>query len=156
MPLILALGSNIGDKESNLEKARDLISYHFDIIEEGKILKTAPVDYLQQPEFLNQALECRIPSESPLQVLEKLKEVEKKLGRKKSEVPKGPRIIDIDILFWEDKVYSNQSLTIPHQEIPNRKFIFEIIKDLPYFKKNEISSFHRLITLYKAITKKPE
>ncbi len=120
----IGLGTNLGDRSVNIKKAKDeLIRYPVEIVKESSVDETEPVDFLDQPKFLNQVIGIKtdIP---PHDLLKTLKEIEEKLGREKT-VPKGPRIIDLDILLYDDIILDTKDLKIPHPEIKNRKFILK-------------------------------
>ena len=126
----IGLGSNLEDKEANLAKACAELSKTRDIeiLKQSSIEETHPVDYLNQPLFLNQVILVKTKI-SPEKLLRTLKIIEKKLGRKKT-VPKGPRIIDLDILLYDNIVFNSKKLVIPHPEIKNRKFILKHLIEL--------------------------
>lgn len=126
----IGLGSNLGDKRANLAKARDelLNIVHVEILKESIIEETEPVDYLDQPAFLNQIILIKTEL-NPENLLKMLKSIEKRLGRKKT-IPKGPRIIDLDILLYDDLVFKSHRLTIPHPEIKNRIFILKQLVEI--------------------------
>lgn len=126
----IGLGSNLGDRGKNLADAvRSLSSRPFiTLLKQSSILETEPVDYLDQPRFLNTIVivdTCVAPRE----LLTITKEIEVELGRQKS-VPKGPRIIDLDILLYDDIIINESDLTIPHPEIKNRRFIIQHLIEL--------------------------
>ncbi len=123
--IYIGLGANLGDRSTNIKNAKDeLIRFSsIKIIKESAILETEPVDFMGQPRFLNQAI--LIQSDlTPLELLRNLKKIETKIGRKKT-VPKGPRIIDMDILLYDDVIVDTEELKIPHEEIKNRRFVLE-------------------------------
>jgi 2-amino-4-hydroxy-6-hydroxymethyldihydropteridine diphosphokinase len=126
----IGLGSNLGDRADNLDKAiRRLASRSpVTILERSSILETEPVDYLDQPRFLNQIIKIETGL-YPRDLLQALKHAEADLGRKKS-LPKGPRSIDLDILLYDDLVLDTPDLVIPHPEIKNRKFILQHLVEL--------------------------
>ena len=126
----IGLGTNLGNKYKNISDAINHISASekISIIKKSSIKETDPVDYLDQPVFLNQIIliETTIEPEELLQLLNK---IEVQMGREKT-IPKGPRIIDLDILLYNDLIYNSEKLTIPHQEIKNRDFILEHLVEL--------------------------
>ena len=137
----LGLGSNLGNRSQNISNAHRelLLSGSFELLKVSTVEETAPVDYLEQPFFLNQVILVNT-NIRPLKLLKTVKKIEKKLGRVKT-IPKGPRIIDIDILLYGDYILNSGTLTIPHPEIKNRDFVLkhliEITPDLidPLTKK---------------------
>lgn len=129
----LSLGSNIGNLEKNLKTAIKEISKIGKIIKKSSLYKTEPVDYRNQAEFLNMvlALETRL---SPLGLMVRLQEIEHKMGRIQ-KTDKGPRIIDIDILYYNNKIIDQPNLQIPHPKIAKRNFVL--------IPMNEIATKHK-------------
>jgi GTP cyclohydrolase-4 len=128
----LGLGSNLGDREQNLARAMDLLAQRVEIEKSSSLYVTEPVDYSDQPLFLNAV--CRVrTSLTPDELLGLAKRIEAALGRKPS-FRNGPRPIDIDILFYGDSVVDLPHLTIPHPRLPERAFalvpLAEIASDL--------------------------
>jgi 2-amino-4-hydroxy-6-hydroxymethyldihydropteridine diphosphokinase len=117
----LGLGSNLGDRRQNLARALDLISQHVEIVKLSSVYETEPVGYTRQPLFLN-AVCCISTKESPEKLLTLFKEIETDMGRVPS-FTNAPRVIDIDILFYDDKTISTPELTIPHPRITERAFV---------------------------------
>ena len=132
MSLIIALGSNIGDKKKNLIEAKELINKKFQFISESRIYQSEPVDYLEQDVFYNQVLEYELPKDSdPLEAWEKLRSVEIEMGRNKV-IPKGPRNIDVDIIFWGIESFNYKNLVIPHLSWNLRSFVVKPLLELPF------------------------
>ncbi|MBM4446530.1 MAG: 2-amino-4-hydroxy-6-hydroxymethyldihydropteridine diphosphokinase [Chloroflexi bacterium] len=128
----LGLGSNLGDRKQNLTQALELLSKHVVIEKVSPIYETEPVGYTEQPLFLNAV--CRISTElNPRQLLRLAKKIETKLGRAPS-LANAPRPIDIDILLYDNEVFSSKELTIPHPRLTERAFVLvplaEIAPDL--------------------------
>jgi 2-amino-4-hydroxy-6-hydroxymethyldihydropteridine diphosphokinase len=128
----LGLGSNLGEREENLCQALALLSAKMNLEEVSSVYETEPVGYKEQPLFLN--LVCRIATNLPPdELFHVAKDVETSMGRIPS-FPNAPRIIDIDILFYEDRIMSTQDLTIPHPRLQGRAFVLiplaEIAPDL--------------------------
>jgi 2-amino-4-hydroxy-6-hydroxymethyldihydropteridine diphosphokinase len=117
----LLLGTNLGEREENLEKARNLVEEKVGtILEESKIYATAPWGNRDQPAFLNQAILVWTLL-SPEDLMQQLLDIEHELGRTRDE-KWGSRIIDIDILLYEDKVVDSENLKIPHPHLHERNF----------------------------------
>jgi 2-amino-4-hydroxy-6-hydroxymethyldihydropteridine diphosphokinase len=133
MSLIIATGSNLGDKTSNLQLAEDLLKKHFSLTSKSRIYHSKAVDYLDQPDFYNQVLEFETPHLSPLETLSIINQIEKEMGRIRN-ISKGPRIIDIDILFFDDIHIETSTLTIPHPRLFERSFVVLPLKELPGFE----------------------
>lgn len=118
----LLIGGNLGNRVSNLAEARKLINeYCGEIISYSSLYETAAWGNMDQPSFLNQALHIAT-SLNARQLMRKILKVEKMMGRVR-EVKLGPRIIDIDILFYEKEIHDLRFLKIPHPEIQNRRFV---------------------------------
>lgn len=123
----LALGSNLGDRKSYLTQAIHEISTKVGfIVKVSKFYRTEPLNpdnISDQPEFLNAVLEVKTDL-SPGELLAATQRIEAGLGLDRSaKIPWGPRIIDIDILTYEDQVVSEPDLIIPHKEMCNRDFV---------------------------------
>jgi len=109
----LGLGSNLGDRETNLADAvRLLTSERLQIKRKSSIWETAPRDVLDQPWFLNQVIEVETDL-FPRQLFQHLQRIERGMGRLK-RTPKGPRLIDLDILLYGNAVVKSPELEIPH------------------------------------------
>ena len=134
MSLFIATGSNLGDRKENLAKAKKELSKNFIFIAESLIYESRAVDYTNQPDFYNQVLEFQTPTIYPLQAIELLLQIEISLGRKR-EIPKGPRLIDLDILFWDDLCMKTERLEIPHPRLFERSFVVLPLSELPGFNK---------------------
>jgi len=138
--VFLLLGTNLGDRAANLGQAIEAIDQEVGkIIKASSVFETSAWGKTDQPAFLNQALE--ISSQFDVEdVLTRLLSIEERLGRKRHE-HWGERIIDIDILFFGDEVYTSPRLRIPHPQLGNRRFTLiplnEIASDFvhPLLKK---------------------
>lgn len=118
---VLGLGSNAGDRRSRLQRAiGDLASSRLQVLQASSLYLTEPVDYPDQPWFLNQALLVRTRL-SPYSLLACCLEVEEAQGRQR-RLPRGPRTIDVDILLYDDRIVSDRKLTIPHPRFHLRRF----------------------------------
>ncbi len=128
----LSLGSNIGERQENLDKAVDFLSQKLQVAKVSSVYDTAPVGDIEQPRFLN--LVCQAYTRlAPKELLAVAKGIESKLGRKPGK-PDAPRPMDIDILFYGDKVIKTPELIIPHPRLVERAFVLiplnEIAPDL--------------------------
>jgi 2-amino-4-hydroxy-6-hydroxymethyldihydropteridine diphosphokinase len=125
----LGLGANIGDRERNLQRAlEELEAPDLRIVRASPVYETEPVEYTQQPWFLNQAAEAETEL-FPMQLLARVRRAERALGRVRG-VPKGPRAIDIDILFFGRAIVRTAKLEIPHPAIAARRFVLVPLADL--------------------------
>ena len=127
-PIYLALGSNLGDRVANLENARKALAPKVTLIHESPIYVTPPWGYTDQPDFLNQVIEVETLLH-PIPLLHKLKEIEADMGREVT-FRNGPRIIDLDILFYGQEVYEGELLQIPHPRLQDRAFVLVPLNDL--------------------------
>ncbi len=120
--VFLSLGSNQGDRIGNLDKSIELIEYKCGkILNISSIYETAPWGNTDQDVFLNQVVEISTDL-SPLELLDAVLQIEEKLGRVRLE-HWGPRLIDIDILFYGNQVIDEQNLSVPHIQIQHRNFV---------------------------------
>jgi 2-amino-4-hydroxy-6-hydroxymethyldihydropteridine diphosphokinase len=118
----LALGSNIGDREKNLREAIHLLRESpLQITKISSICETEPVDYLDQPWFLNAVLEAQTDLPAA-ELLAALRNIESRMGSKKA-FAKGPRLIDLDILLYGDATIDTPDLQIPHPRMLQRNFV---------------------------------
>jgi len=128
----LSLGSNVGDREANLRAAVDALDERAHVIRLSSSYETEPVGVTDQPPFLNLVVEMDTELEPP-DLLRWLKEIEVRVGRRPT-FRWGPRVVDIDILFYGNRVVASKDLEIPHREIANRAFVLvplaEIAPDL--------------------------
>lgn len=124
----LALGSNLGDRLANLRAALEGLEPRVHVLEESAVYETPPWGYSDQPAFLNMAVKVRTRLQ-PRRLLKTLKELEARLGREES-FRYGPRKIDLDILFYEDLILNEETLTIPHPRIQERAFVLVPLADV--------------------------
>lgn len=139
----LLTGGNIGNREENLAFACNHIGEQCGaIINSSSLYETAAWGKTDQPSFLNQALEIQTALTAP-QLLKKILDIEKLTGRIRKE-KYGPRIIDIDILLFNDEIHNDLLLKIPHPELQNRRFVLEPLAEIapeiihPVLKKSII------------------
>jgi 2-amino-4-hydroxy-6-hydroxymethyldihydropteridine diphosphokinase len=126
---ILHLGSNIGDRQSNLTLAYELISKEIgQIVDKSRIYQTEPWGIEDQGYFLNSCLKL-VTDLNPFEVLEAIRGIELAMGRTRT-VKWGPRIIDIDIIFYGDLVLKSSSLWIPHKHYKDRNFVLMPLLDV--------------------------
>jgi len=119
--VLLSLGSNRHNREYNLIKAVTILKKNVTSIKKSSIYLSSPVDYKKQNNFLNMTIigSTRL---APLALLHFLKQIEKKMGRVKT-VAQGPRIIDIDIIFFNKLEVKSPDLILPHAAYYNRLFV---------------------------------
>lgn len=124
----LSLGSNIGDRISNIEKAIKKIRKISKIISISSFYISEPMYFKKQPYFINCALEIETKL-TPTELLERILLIEKKLGRKR-KFKNGPRTIDIDIIYYEDIIINEKNLNIPHPKRLERAFVLKPILEI--------------------------
>ena len=141
--VFLLTGGNMGNRKDNLAIAYKHISVQCGhIINSSSLYETAAWGKTDQPSFLNQALEIQTALTAP-QLLKKILDIEKLTGRIRKE-KYGPRIIDIDILLFNDEIHNDLLLKIPHPELHNRRFVLEPLAEIapeiihPVLKKSII------------------
>ncbi|MEO6724387.1 MAG: 2-amino-4-hydroxy-6-hydroxymethyldihydropteridine diphosphokinase [Blastocatellia bacterium] len=130
----LCLGSNLGDRAANLLRAASaLVNGGLQRVAASSIYETDPVDYLDQPKFLNQAMTVTAHNLEPYELLKFCLETETKLGRER-HIPRGPRKIDIDLLLFGDFVlngeYAGVNLILPHPRLHQRRFVLTPLAEI--------------------------
>ena len=133
--IYLSLGSNIGDRTDNLTKAIVELSKKMKIIKSSSIYETEPLLFENQNSFLNMILEVDYKG-SPDQLLESIKIIENDMGRE-STFRYGPRLIDIDIIFFNNYEVNQDNLTIPHYDWKNRLFVIEPLYEVLELELNK-------------------
>ena len=127
--IYLSLGSNLHDRAANLRAAiAALPSANFQVRRVSSFYETEPVDYLEQPWFLNCVVEGETDSE-PIDLLRALRAIESQLGSKKA-FAKGPRVLDIDILLFGDQSIDSPELQIPHPRMLERNFVLTPLAEI--------------------------
>ena len=128
----LLIGGNQGDRLARLATARNFITAAGgQILLSSALYETAPWGRTEQPDFINRALQVATDKDAPAWLLTLL-DIEEKMGRRREE-KYGPRIIDIDILFFNNSIVHEPGLTIPHPEIQNRRFALTPLEEIaPY------------------------
>jgi len=131
-PLFIALGTNLGNRVANLAKARRRLAEHLLLVNASHLYETPPWGITDQPAFYNQVIETSSDAD-PLDLLHLVKRIEVEMGR----VPGlryGPRLIDIDLLVYGERVMNTPELTLPHPRLFERAFVLvpfaEIAPDL--------------------------
>ena len=128
----IALGSNLnsewGERRGNLLEAVHRLEQLGDVTEVSSFFDTEPVGYLDQPRFLNAALLLRTEL-GPLEVLRELLTIEHAMGRERV-IDKGPRVIDLDLLLYDQMVMDTAELTLPHPALHERQFVLEPLAEI--------------------------
>jgi 2-amino-4-hydroxy-6-hydroxymethyldihydropteridine diphosphokinase len=134
----LSLGSNLGDRVKNLQQAiAALREAGINVTRTSSMYETEPVDYLDQPWFLNIAVAAETEL-APAALLDILRQIETQMGSKKL-IAKGPRLIDIDILLYGDQVIDTLELQVPHPRMPLRRFVLEPLAEIAPNARHPVS-----------------
>jgi len=128
---IIAIGSNLGDKRQNCLQGINALDHMPDIevTDRARFYRTAPVDYTDQDWFVNTAIRIATNLE-PGDLLTRLKQIERESGRDRKTVRFGPRILDLDIIFFDALVLRTPTLEIPHPRMHKRRFVLAPICDI--------------------------
>jgi 2-amino-4-hydroxy-6-hydroxymethyldihydropteridine diphosphokinase len=132
----VSLGSNLGDRESNLRTAISHFSELGEVIKTSSFYETEPVEFTEQPWFLNCAVELET-SLTPEGLLHGLLAIEQTMGRKRLQA-KGPRLIDLDILLFNELTLKSPGLTIPHPALHERRFVLEPLAEIASQAKHPV------------------
>jgi len=124
----LSLGSNVGDREAQLRDALFRLSAVGRVIALSSFYETEPVEFTQQPWFLNCAVAIETSS-TPQQLMAAILRIEEEMGRQRRQ-KKGPRSIDIDILLFGREIMESKELTIPHPAMHQRRFVLEPLAEI--------------------------
>ena len=152
----LSIGSNIGDRESNITNAVQKIKERGILVYDvSPIYETEPYGVEEQPKFLNAAIKISTKFR-PEELLEKLLQIEKELGRERKE-RWGPRTLDLDILFYDDLILNEKNLIIPHTDMVNREFVLKPLSDIapevvhPVCQKTVLELYNELMNIEKPL-----
>jgi dihydroneopterin aldolase/2-amino-4-hydroxy-6-hydroxymethyldihydropteridine diphosphokinase len=145
--IYISLGSNVGNREDNLRKAVDIIRSNpgIEIIKVSSIYETEPMYLKEQDSFYNIVLQARVDKKiGPFELMGFLKGIEYDMGRKRLEKKYGPRIIDLDLLYYGEMSIESDFLTVPHPRMAERKFVLVPLSELaPEFviKDTDVKKF---------------
>ena len=135
----IAVGSNLGESEDTIAKAREMFLKveGNTIIAESSLIKTKPYGVTDQPDFLNGMWKVYtlLP---PFDLLKKLNEIEHRLGRERL-VHWGPRTIDLDIIYYDDLIIDSEKLTVPHIDMANRDFVLKPLLEVDPYVRHPIT-----------------
>ncbi len=126
--IFIALGTNLGDRLVNLRAALAALAPHLKRVQPSRIFETPPWGHTDQPAFLNMAAQATTTL-GPQELLSTLKQAEARIGREPS-FRYGPRLIDLDILFYDDLVLESPPLVIPHPRLHERAFVLVPLMDI--------------------------
>jgi 2-amino-4-hydroxy-6-hydroxymethyldihydropteridine diphosphokinase len=136
----LSLGSNVGDRETQLQEALHRLNELGHVASVSSYYETEPIEFTQQPWFLNCALTLET-NKTPEDLMKSILRIEQEMGRRRLQ-KKGPRSIDIDILLFGEIVVNDAELTIPHPAMQERRFVLEPLAEIapevrhPVFKRS--------------------
>jgi 2-amino-4-hydroxy-6-hydroxymethyldihydropteridine diphosphokinase len=131
MRSFVGLGSNAGDRAGYLRRAVELLRAEpgLEVIAVSSVRETEPVGLVDQPRFLNAAVEIETGLTAP-DLLDRLLAVEQALGRRRTGPRWGPRTIDLDLLLYGREVVDEPGLTVPHPRLAERRFVLEPLHEL--------------------------
>ena len=137
----IGIGSNLGNREENCQKAIALlIEKNINITKRSSLYEIEAWGVKEQPRFINMAVEIETNLE-PAELLKVIKEIENSMGRRKG-IRWGPRVIDLDVLLYDDLILKTHDLEIPHPGIKDREFVLKPLSEIapdkihPIFKKS--------------------
>jgi 2-amino-4-hydroxy-6-hydroxymethyldihydropteridine diphosphokinase len=127
----ISVGSNLGDKLDNCLKGIAALaeSNHSMVLQSSRFFRTSPVDYTDQDWFVNAAVKIGT-TQDPLNLLDELLAIQRQMGRKADTIRFGPRVLDLDILLFDDRVITMPRLTIPHPRMHKRAFVLQPMCDI--------------------------
>lgn len=125
---LIALGTNMGDRQGNLAAAVDALRFIGNVKGVSSVIETAPVGYADQPDFLNAVLELEWTRDAGALMAE-LKRIELEIGRTKT-FRNGPREIDLDLLLFGSETHEGAELTVPHPRMHERRFVLEPLVEI--------------------------
>jgi len=127
----ISVGSNIGDKLANCQKGIQALGEtgHSKILAQSRFYATAPVDYEDQDWFINAVIKLGT-ARDPFQLLDQIESIQRAAGRKIDPVRFGPRILDLDIILYNDRIIDSERLVVPHPRMHKRRFVLKPICDI--------------------------
>lgn len=126
----ISVGSNLGNKLENCRQGiQSLTESNTRLTAQSHIYQTEPVDYRDQDWFINYAVKIETDLD-PFQLMERIKTIQRKAGRTHDKIRFGPRILDLDIIFYEEVVIYSARLTIPHPRMHERRFVLQPLCDI--------------------------
>lgn len=128
---VIAIGSNLGRKLENCRNAIDSLERlpASRVVDTSPFYRTAPIGYEDQDWFVNAAVVLDTAL-APFELLDALQEIERRAGRTRPSVRFGPRVLDLDIIFYDDAVIDTPMLTVPHPRMHERRFVLRPICDM--------------------------
>jgi len=121
--VFLGIGTNLGNRKANLRKALEMIGEHIGrILNSSSVYETAPWGFEAENDFLNMVVRVET-NHTPAELMKKIARIESMVGRERNQDRYSSRVIDIDILLWDDLVINENGLKIPHPLMHERKFV---------------------------------
>ncbi len=141
-PAYICVGSNLGDKLANCRRGvAELVDDEASrLVDRSRVYRTEPVDYEDQDWFVNFVVKIATALE-PLALLDKLKSIEHHAGRRRDSVRFGPRVLDLDVIFYDTMVMDHPRLVIPHPRMHKRRFVLKPVCDIDPHINHPV--FHR-------------
>ncbi len=127
----IGLGANLGDPETAIKEALQKIERHKagQVISSSSLYRTEPVGVKDQPWFVNAAAEIRTAL-APADFRKALAKIETEMGRPEDRLKDGPRVIDLDVLLWDEHIIKEGDLEVPHPRLHQRKFVLEPLAEI--------------------------
>ena len=127
----ISVGSNLGDKLANCQKGIASLSEtgKSRVLAESRIYATEPVDYEDQDWFINMIVKLET-SHDPFQLLDQIEHVQRAAGRIQDSIRFGPRVLDLDIILYDDRIIESERLVVPHPRMHKRRFVLKPICDI--------------------------
>ena len=127
----ISVGSNMGDSLQNCRKGIEALTKadNSRILAQSRIYKTEPVDYEDQNWFVNMMIKLETALD-PFQLLDHIKHIQRAAGRIKDSIRFGPRILDLDIILYDDRIIESERLVVPHPRMHKRRFVLKPICDI--------------------------
>jgi 2-amino-4-hydroxy-6-hydroxymethyldihydropteridine diphosphokinase len=127
----ISVGSNLGDPMDNCYRGIEALCLDGEVrlAAQSPFYRTQPVDYLNQDWFVNAALQV-VTALTPFELLDKTQDIQRRMGRKNDTVRFGPRVLDLDLIFYEDRVIRAPHLVVPHPRMHKRRFVLHPICDI--------------------------
>ena len=127
----ISVGSNIGDKLANCKQGIEALTEtgHSRILAQSHFYDTEPVDYADQDWFINAVVKLET-ARDPFQLLDQIEFIQHTAGREKNPVRFGPRILDLDIILYDDRIINSERLVVPHPRMHARRFVLQPICDI--------------------------
>lgn len=128
---VVGVGSNLGQKLNNCLRGIAALTSceHSRLLNQSRLYRTEPVDYLDQDWFVNCAVQIETRLD-PFELLAELQDIQKKAGRIQDSIRFGPRVLDMDVIFFDADVIDHPDLTLPHPRMHLRRFVLKPLCDI--------------------------